>query len=210
MPTTGLPPLRVLVADDDDSARRLLEAFLPQWGYEVQSVADGAAAWQVLRGPHAPRLALLDWKMPGLDGPEVCRRVRAAHPEGPRYLVLLTAQASAGNLIEGLEAGADDFVTKPFDHRELRARLGVGSRVVRLENELQDRVVELQHALANVDRLKGLLPICSYCHAIQQDEVYWQRLDQYIMEHTEVKFSHGICPQCYETHLQPQLDALTG
>ena len=123
-------PLRVLVADDDASARQLLEAFLTQLGFHVQAVTDGDAAWQILQRPNAPRLVLLDWKMPGLDGPEVCRRVRAAHPHGPRYLMLITGHAGASHVIEGLEAGADDFVTKPFDHRELRARIGVGVRVV--------------------------------------------------------------------------------
>jgi response regulator RpfG family c-di-GMP phosphodiesterase len=113
------------------------------------------------------------------------------------YLVLLTARESPGDLVTGLDAGADDYITKPFDAEELRARVQVGVRVLNLQERLAERVEELQAALANVKQLRGLLPICSYCKRIRGDDQYWQQLEGYIAAHSDAQFSHGICPTCY-------------
>jgi sigma-B regulation protein RsbU (phosphoserine phosphatase) len=200
--------MRVLIADDDPVARCLVEAQLRRWGYDVSTVGNGPDALRALLVRGGPRIALLDWMMPELDGLEICRQVRAHPCREVRYLILLTSHGGPESVAEGLEAGADDFITKPFDARELRARLGVAARVAKLEDQLHERVCELQEALANVERLQGLLPICSYCHSVRPDENYWQRLDQYVAEHADVTFSHGICPQCFETHMQPELDKI--
>jgi diguanylate cyclase (GGDEF)-like protein len=127
---------RVLIAEDDPVSRRMLEAFLETWGYQVVTATDGLDAVRILESKDAPALAVLDWMMPGLEGPEVCRRVRA-HPDRPYvYILLLTARSQRDDLLRGLESGADDYLTKPFDASELRARLRVGQRILDLQNGL--------------------------------------------------------------------------
>jgi DNA-binding response OmpR family regulator len=175
----------------------ILSRTLKRWEFDVTVVANGAAAWDHLRAATAPTLAILDWMMPELDGPEVCRRVRRELPLANMYLMLLTARESRGDLVAGLDAGADDYITKPFDAEELRARVQVGVRVLTLQKSLAERVEELQAALSNVKQLRGLLPICSYCKRIRGDDQYWQQLEGYIAEHSDAQFSHGICPTCY-------------
>jgi sigma-B regulation protein RsbU (phosphoserine phosphatase) len=189
--------VRALVADDDRVTAEILSRTLGRWEFEVTVVGDGAAAWNYLRAATMPTLAVLDWMMPEMDGPEVCRRVRADLPLANMYLMLLTARESRGDLVTGLNAGADDYVTKPFDTDELRARVQVGVRVLTLQNSLAERVGELQAALSKVKQLRGLLPICSYCKRIRGDDQYWQQLEGYIAEHSDAQFSHGICPTCY-------------
>ena len=125
--------MKILIAEDNTFYRCMLEATLREWGYEVQAVSQGDEAWEVLQQPEAPKVAILDWMMPGLDGPEVCRRVRALHQPEPPYLLLLTSKERKDNTVIGLEGGADDFITKPFDRDELHARLRVGQRIVGLQ-----------------------------------------------------------------------------
>jgi DNA-binding response OmpR family regulator len=189
--------VRALVADDDRVTAEILSRTLKRWEFDVTVVGNGAAAWDALRAATAPTLAILDWMMPELDGPEVCRRVRRELPLANMYLMLLTARESRGDLVAGLDAGADDYITKPFDAEELRARVQVGVRVLTLQKSLAERVEELQAALSNVKQLRGLLPICSYCKRIRGDDQYWQQLEGYIAEHSDAQFSHGICPTCY-------------
>jgi two-component system cell cycle response regulator len=128
--------MKILIADDDPVSCRLLDRLLQKWGYEVTSAHNGTEAWEVLQADHAPRVALLDWMMPGLDGLEICRRVRARSSQPYVYIMLLTANDKIGNLVEGLESGADDYLTKPFHPQELRARLRVGLRMLDLEGNL--------------------------------------------------------------------------
>src|SRR5437016_2433487 len=135
--------MNVLVADDDSITRTLLQAILPSWGHTVHLVEDGAAAWAALAGDEALEAAILDWSMPGLDGLEVCRRVRALPPPRFVYTILLTARADKDDVLRGFEAGADDYVTKPFDRDELFARLEVGARFLRLQHDLARQVREL-------------------------------------------------------------------
>ena len=189
--------MRALVADDDRVTAEILSRTLKRWEFDVTVVGDGAAAWEDLRAATLPTLAIIDWMMPELDGPEVCRRVRRELPLANMYLMLLTARESRGDLVTGLDAGADDYLTKPFDPEELRARVQVGVRVLTLQKSLAERVEELQAALSNVKQLRGLLPICSYCKRIRGDDQYWQQLEGYIAEHSDAQFSHGICPTCY-------------
>jgi two-component system, cell cycle response regulator len=130
--------MRILIADDSIVSRHLLDATLRKWGYEVVVACDGVEAWNVLQAEQAPKLAILDWVMPGLTGPEVCRRVRenAKDKETYTYILLLTSKSLKEDLVEGMEAGADDYVTKPFDQHELKARLRAGTRIIDLEREL--------------------------------------------------------------------------
>src|SRR5262249_3973980 len=153
---------------------------------------------KALQAPDAPKLAILDWMMPELDGVDVCRTLRAEPSAEPTYIILLTAKAEKGDIVKGLEAGADDYLTKPFDRNELRARLQVGLRMLELQKNLADRVRELEAALSNVKQLQGLIPICSYCKKIRDDKNYWQQVECYVSAHTDARFSHGICPACLD------------
>ena len=143
-----------------------------------------------------------------MDGPDVCRRVRQELPLANMYLLLVTARESRGDVVAGLDAGADDYIIKPFDPEELRARVAVGLRVLGLQQKLAERVAELQDALTNVKQLHGLLPICSYCKRIRGDDQYWQQVEGYIAEHSDAQFSHGICPACYAT-VSAELDEMS-
>jgi sigma-B regulation protein RsbU (phosphoserine phosphatase) len=197
--------MQVLIAEDDRVTGEILLRTLQRWNHEATLVGDGAQAWKFLSTATVPTLAILDWMMPELDGPEVCRRVRAELPAANMYLLIVTAREGRSDVIAGLDAGADDYVIKPFDPEELRARVAVGVRVLGLQQKLAERVVELQAALANVKQLSGLLPICSYCKRIRGDDQYWQQVEGYIAAHSDAQFSHGICPTCFAT-LSAELD----
>jgi sigma-B regulation protein RsbU (phosphoserine phosphatase) len=200
--------MKVLIADDDRVTGELLARTLRRWDYEATLVSDGHDAWAHLSRATAPTLAILDWMMPGQDGPDICRRVRAELPLANMYLILVTARETRRDLIAGLDAGADDYVIKPFDPDELRARLAVGIRVLALQEKLTERVEELQVALSNVKQLRGLLPICSYCKRIRGDDSYWQQVEGYISAHSNAQFSHGICPTCYAA-ISAELDDMS-
>jgi len=148
--------MKVLIAEDDVTSRILLQKVLSRWDYEVVATKNGLEAWEVLQSEDAPRLAILDWMRPELDGVEVCRRVRALDAEQPPYLILLTARGGTDDIVEGLDAGADDYLGKPYDPEELRARVDVGRRFL----ELNERLIEAQRALevqARTDALTGIL-----------------------------------------------------
>ena len=189
---------RILIAEDHHVSRHLLERNLQNWGFEVISVEDGEAAAAILDQPDAPSIAILDWMMPKIDGAELCQRVRQQTGRSYIYLLLLTAKGQKDEIAEGLAAGADDYVVKPFDPNELRARLKVGQRVVELERTLAQRVADLETALDDVKRLKELLPICMYCKSVRDDQDYWRQIDEYIHAETGTDFSHGICPICMD------------
>jgi phosphoserine phosphatase RsbU/P len=199
--------MKVLVAEDDAFYRRVPESVLGE-DYEVVMAEDGARAWKMLQVDGAPRLALLDWQMPGLDGLEVCRRVRADSAMDGVYLVIATVRQGLDDVLAGFEAGANDYITKPFHAPELRARLRVGRRVVELQAALATRVAQLQDALSRVKQLQGLLPICSYCKRIRDDHDYWQQVETYMSEHSQATFTHGICPECYEKFFKIELEEL--
>jgi two-component system cell cycle response regulator len=140
--------MRILIAEDDPVSSRVLGTTLTKWGHEVVTTANGLEAWAALQKDDAPRLAILDWMMPGIEGPEVCRRVRRNIKTASTYLILLTALQHKEQMVEGLEAGADDYLTKPFDRNELRVRLQAGARIVGLQGSLAQRVLELEAAIA--------------------------------------------------------------
>jgi DNA-binding response OmpR family regulator len=198
--------VKILIAEDDRVSRRLLEARLQKDGHEVVAAEDGDKAWRALEADPTIPLVILDWMMPGLTGLDICRRLRQRRSDQPTYAILLTSRDSRDDIVSGLEAGANDYITKPFDFDELRARVQVGERVVQLQKNLAERVRELEVALVNVKMLQGLLPICLYCKKIRDDGNYWQQVDKYVAEHSEARFSHGICPDCYEKVVKPELD----
>jgi len=147
--------VKILIADDSVVSRRLLEATLRKWGYDVVAVSDGAEALEILEQPNAPLLAILDWVMPGFTGPEVCARIRQRDCEPYTYILLLTSKSDKEDLIQGMEAGADDYLTKPFDQHELKVRIRAGTRLV----DLQAQLLAAREALreqATIDSLTHL------------------------------------------------------
>ncbi len=136
--------MRVLIAEDDPTSRLMLEAMLKQWEFEPVTTNDGQEALTAMQAPDAPRIAILDWNMPKMDGPEVCRRIKEARQDNPPYLILLTARDDESDIVAGLESGANDFISKPYNAKELRARVGVGQKMV----ELQSALINTRDALA--------------------------------------------------------------
>ena len=197
--------MTVLVADDHDINRKLLRTILKAEGYDVIEAANGADALDILENSTQPLVGLMDWEMPQMEGIEVCRRARALPNPPPFFLVLVTVRDSKQDTVAGLLAGANDYITKPFDKTELLARVKVGAEMVQLQQALTERVEELKDALMRVKTLSGLLPICSYCKKIRDDQNYWQQVESYVGKHSEAQFSHSICPECYQEHIKPQL-----
>jgi DNA-binding response OmpR family regulator len=189
--------MRALIADDDPVTAALLAGSVRRWNLEAVVTRNGRDAWDRLCEEDPPSLAILDWMMPEIDGVELCRRLRARPASAQTYVILLTGRDSSPDRVTGLEAGADDYLVKPFDIHELRARVNIGIRTVSLQRELTAKIAALEETIANVKQLKGLLPICSYCKKIRKDEDYWQQLEGYISENSDAQFSHGVCPGCY-------------
>jgi len=150
--------MQILIAEDDNTSRKILAAILKKWGYDTIETCDGIGALEELKKPQAPNIVLLDWNMPGMDGLEVCRKVRQLDSSEPRYIILLTARGDSEDIIQGLEGGADDYIAKPFNSEELRARINVGCRIVGLQIEL-----------ARKEKLQGVLEMArTVCHEINQ------------------------------------------
>ena len=148
--------MRVLIAEDDPITRRLLAVHLTKWGHEVIICSDGTEAWDVLTREDAPKLAILDWMMPGMDGVTICRKIRHLEKQVYVYIILLTARTEKEDLIEGLEAGADDYIAKPFDAHELKVRVRAGSRIIRLQEDLMNALKASEYQ-ASHDALTSLL-----------------------------------------------------
>ena len=196
--------MRILIAEDEPVSRRVLATALKNWGHEVVETTDGEAALKALQAPDAPRLAILDVQMPGIDGLTVCRRAREGAGLHPLYIVILTARTASDNLVAGLQAGADDYIAKPFNREELRARVGVGERILRLQTDLADRVTELEAAQKRERELQELLPLCAYCKKVRNDKNYWERVETALSKFGNVKVTHSICPDCYEKIMKPE------
>jgi len=161
-------PHRVLAAEDNPVIQSMLRNLLRHWGYEAMIARDGTQAWEILRSDHPPRLAILDWMMPGMDGVEVCRQVRATAREPYTYILLLTSRNQSEDLVQGMEAGADDYLTKPFAAAELRVRLRAGLRIL----DLQEQLMATREALrveATHDGLTGLLNRTAVMEALQAE-----------------------------------------
>ncbi len=189
-------PYRILVADDDDRPRELLGHFLKMWGYNVVACRDGLEAVTILEGDNAPSMALIDWMMPGLEGVEICRRVRGNPAPRPYiYLILVTGNNAVAS---GLEAGADDFVAKPYDVDELRARLAVGRRVVGLERKLAEHIGQLRGALDQFapDVASGAICICPTCKRARDGLTVWQPIESFLRERTGVSPVSESCSSC--------------
>jgi phosphoserine phosphatase RsbU/P len=188
--------MKILIAEDNAPVRRVLINLLRQWGYEPETASDGLEAWNSFQRPDAPALGVIDWMMPGIDGPELIRMIHRQKADRRPYLILLTSKNRKEDLVSGLNAGADDFISKPFHADELWARIRAGVRTIELRKNLEQNILTLDEALSNVKKLQGLLPICSYCKKIRDGANYWHQVEQYIEERTDAQFTHGVCPEC--------------
>jgi DNA-binding response OmpR family regulator len=177
--------MRILIADDDLFSRKLLKDALRRLGHDVLEVDDGQKAWIHWQKEHVP-LLISDWVMPEMDGLTLSRNIRATSQCRYTYIIMLTAMEGKQNYLEGMAAGADDFLTKPFDRDQLAARLRVAERILDLMDENR--------------RLAKLIPVCSYCRRARDDKDYWESLDQFLLKQTEAQVSHGICPDCLRDH----------
>jgi DNA-binding response OmpR family regulator len=173
--------MKILIADDDASSRILLAATLRKLQHEVVVARSGTEAWEIFQESEVP-LLISDVVMPDLHGLELCRRIRLADRRKYTYIMLLTAMGGKNSFLVGMRAGADDFITKPFDEEQLVARLCVAERILNLQSQ--------------VKHLSGLLPICCVCKKVRDDHNYWKRVESFVAEHTGANFTHGYCPEC--------------
>lgn len=187
-------PVKILAVEDDPVARAVLHQALLRLGHEVIEAKDGAEALRVLEKDPV-RLIVSDWMMPELDGLGLCRALRNRVNADYVYFILLTSQqADVDNQREAIEAGVDDFLTKPLDVQEIWMRLRVAERILRYATEVR--------------QLEAFLPICGYCKKIRDDQNYWQQIESYINERTGTDFSHSVCPDCYQRVVMPELEKL--
>lgn len=195
-----IDPTKVLIAEDDFTSRTMLSALLRKLGYSVTATSNGQEAWTAISQPDAPKLAILDWMMPGLDGVEICRRLRLMQSDCPPYLILLTARTDKQDIVKGLEAGANDYLVKPYDVGELAARVAVGRRVTEIQAQLAHTIDELREAMGQLRTLRGIVPICMHCKSVRDDHGYWKLVEAYVSQHSDAQFSHSICPKCMEKY----------
>jgi DNA-binding response OmpR family regulator len=187
--------MKILMVEDDPIASAVLQASLKSLGHEVRAIADGMAAWNFqATDPH--RVVISDWMLPGLDGLELCRRIRAQRGEYTYFILLSNLTTSGENLDQAIAAGVDDFLSKPAKTAELRARLHVADRILGYATQVR--------------QLQEILPICGYCRKIRDDQNYWSQVEDFLGREAGVNFSHGVCPDCYNRVLVPQLKELGG
>ncbi len=205
---------RILVADDDPVVRRVIQRAIEEDGWAVQLAADGHEAWRAIEGADPPRIVVLDWSMPGIDGIDICRRVRGRAGVSYVYLLMLTARADKDDVVRALDSGADDYLVKPFHPEELRSRIRAAERIIDLESALEERVRELEAERKHSAQLEGLLPICMHCKRIRNEGgagvQQWEPLEQYIGERSEATFTHSLCDECLEKFYPDEAAKLRG
>ena len=192
--------MKILIAEDDVINRKLLEVILKKWDYEFTSCENGVEVLETLKADGTYQFAIFDWMMPELDGIDLIKKIREDKKYEGIYIILLTAKNFKDDIVTGLNAGADDYMVKPFDKEELLARIRAGERILKLQSALNRRVIQLRNALEKISTLQGLIPMCAGCKKIRDDEGYWQEVEHYIMENSEARFSHGLCPECVDKY----------
>lgn len=180
--------MKILIAEDDIIAEKVLRLTLQTLQHEVVTARNGEEAWEMFdRDP--VRVIVSDWMMPGLDGLEFCQKVRERENTPYTYFIMLTAaHTGGGEYTRAIESGVDDFMTKPLDREVIRTRLHVAQRILRYSTEIK--------------MLREIIPICAYCKRVRDDNDFWERVETYINERTGSRFSHGVCPECFEEELR--------
>ncbi|NBR84942.1 MAG: response regulator [Verrucomicrobia bacterium] len=189
--------MKILIADDDPIIRQVLMNLLSKWGYSVVPTTNGAEAWEVLQNDSSLRIGLFDWFMPEINGMELTRRIRDANI-APFYIMLVTARGGKDSLLDALEAGADDFVSKPFDKEILQARIKVGVRSVELQSYLIQRLSAAETAMQGVAQFKNFIPLCSVCGRAKDLNDQWHKLELPFQTGTGDTAFHLCCPDCRE------------
>lgn len=182
--------MKILSVDDNQSAGLVIEGILRSLGHEVVLVQNAADALTIQQA-QGIRVVVSDWRMQGMDGLELCRSIRQSNQDYVYFILCTQSEHSEANEQMAIEAGVDDFLTKPVRVHEMRSRIHVAQRILRYTHQ--------------VKQLEKFLPICAYCKKIRDDHNYWEQLESYISRHTDSEFSHGVCPDCYQTHIIPQL-----
>lgn len=190
--------MTILTDDDDPILLTTIQHFLRMWGYETIAAHDGKEAWDRIETDSRINIVILDWHMPHVTGLEVCKRIRRSPDRKHLFVMMLTASRTGKeDFIAALEAGTDDFMMKPFEPPELRARIGNAVRMVTSQLQLREKVSALESALADVKTLKGLLAVCAWCGSkARREDGTWERLDEHIAARTGVELTHAICPDC--------------
>jgi len=185
--------MKVLIAEDDRWSRDLVATITASLRHDATCVHDGQQAWDAFQ-LGGFEVLISDWRMPNLDGLELIKRVRAS--PGPRYtyIILITAQSEREHWLSAMAAGADDFIAKPLEPELLTVRLSVAERIVSLHAQMR--------------QLAQIIPMCSYCRKIREADQAWLPLEAYVAQHTDSAFSHGICPECVEKYVRPELAEL--
>ena len=185
--------MKIQIVEDDTIAATLLASALKSLGHEARQAGGGQEAWEQLQREPV-RVVISDWMMPGLDGLELCRRIRGQGGDYTYFILLSNVSASGENLDQAMAAGVDDFLGKPAKVAELKARLHVAERILNYATQVR--------------QLQEIIPICGYCRKLRDDRNYWSQVEEYISQQTGSSFSHGVCPDCYEKVLVPQMRKL--
>ncbi len=189
--------MKILIAEDEFTTRMMVQVSLENWGYRVESVTNGNEAWAAFQKPDAPHIAILDWEMPELDGVEVCRRVKEMETLSYPYILLLTGRDSKTDIVRGFDAGADDYMTKPFNNNELRARVRVAERLVRTQASLSESVAELKEALNQLEMLENGIKACRECRRIFSPyDGEWHGFTDVLENGADPRFQATICNDC--------------
>ncbi|MGB3212167.1 MAG: response regulator transcription factor [Desulforhopalus sp.] len=189
--------MKILIAEDEFTTRMMVQVSLENWGYRVESVTNGQEALAQLQKPDAAHIAILDWEMPELDGIEVCRRVKELETENPPYIILLTGRDTKADILRGFDAGADDYMTKPFNNDELRARTRVAERLVRTQSSLSETVSELREVLNQLEMLENGVEICGACRKIfSRYDGEWHSIDDIVNNRVDSPVVVKTCPGC--------------
>jgi sigma-B regulation protein RsbU (phosphoserine phosphatase) len=187
--------MKILVVEDDRVAATVLTTALRGLGHEPWLAGDGDKGWFYFQ-TEPTRVVISDWMMPGFDGLELCRRIRGHGGDYTYFIMLSSMGTGGGNLDQAIEAGVDDFLPKPVNQSELKARLHVAQRILNYSTQVR--------------QLQEIIPICGYCRKMRDDQNYWSQVENYIGKQTGSCFSHGVCPDCYDRVLVPQMRELGG
>ncbi len=188
--------MKVLFVEDEYITRLTVQVVLEGWGYTVDSAEDGIVGWEFIQNTDVPQIAILDWEMPGLDGLELCRKIKALRRKVPVYVILLTGKDARQDILKGFAAGADDYMTKPFDDNELRARVRVAAKLVSTQEELAASNDEMWRALNHVALIQGDFSFCTRCHKVENDQGVWKTLAEYSNDQEDRRFNYMLCPDC--------------